>query len=74
MKHVAAVAAKWFAVVAAVLGFWATPAFAAAETQPQKLTDAELAVFLLISGVVGVFMPDTAGKSLEQIEAERAPA
>lgn len=32
-----------------------------------------LTLFLLISGVVGYFwMPDTSGKSLEQIEAERA--
>lgn len=31
-----------------------------------------LMIFLLISGVVGfVFMPNTAGKSLEEIEAER---
>lgn len=34
-----------------------------------------LTVFLAISGVVGFFfMPDTSGKSLEQIEAERARA
>jgi inositol transporter-like SP family MFS transporter len=32
-----------------------------------------LSLFLAISGVVGFFwMPDTSGKSLEQIEAERA--
>jgi inositol transporter-like SP family MFS transporter len=32
-----------------------------------------LSLFLLISGVVGFFwMPDTSGKSLEQIETERA--
>lgn len=32
-----------------------------------------LTLFLLISGAVGFFfMPDTSGKSLEQIEAERA--
>jgi MFS transporter, SP family, inositol transporter len=32
-----------------------------------------LMIFLLISGVVGfVFMPNTAGKSLEEIEAERS--
>ena len=32
-----------------------------------------LTLFLVISGVVGFFaMPDTTGKSLEQIEAERA--
>ncbi|MFI6702336.1 MFS transporter [Streptomyces sp. NPDC050509] len=34
-----------------------------------------LSVFLLISGVVGYFfMPDTSGKTLEMIEAERATA
>ncbi len=34
-----------------------------------------LTLFLLISGVVGFFgMPDTSGKSLEQIESERAGA
>jgi MFS transporter, SP family, inositol transporter len=32
-----------------------------------------LMIFLLISGVVGfLFMPNTAGKSLEEIEAERS--
>ena len=32
-----------------------------------------LTLFLVISGGVGyLFMPDTSGKSLEQIEAERA--
>ena len=31
-----------------------------------------LTLFLVVSGVVGyAFMPDTSGKSLEQIEAER---
>ncbi|MFJ7997010.1 MFS transporter [Streptomyces sp. NPDC096310] len=34
-----------------------------------------LSLFLLISGVIGyVFMPDTCGKTLEMIEAERATA
>src|SRR4051812_12289479 len=46
MRQVAVVATKYFAVIAAVFGFWATPAFAAHETQPAaqpaKLTDAEL--------------------------------
>jgi inositol transporter-like SP family MFS transporter len=32
-----------------------------------------LTLFLVISGTVGyIFMPDTSGKSLEQIESERA--
>jgi inositol transporter-like SP family MFS transporter len=30
-----------------------------------------LMLFLMISGVIGYFMPDTSGKSLEQIETER---
>jgi hypothetical protein len=38
--------AKYLAVIAAVFGFWATPAFAAGQTgstaQPAKLSDAEL--------------------------------
>jgi hypothetical protein len=46
MKHVVVVATKYFAVIAAVFGFWATPAFAAGQqeqtAEPTRLTDAEL--------------------------------
>ena len=46
MKHIAVVVGKYFAVIAAVFGFWATPAFAAGQAgstaEPAKLTDAEL--------------------------------
>ena len=46
MQHVAAVARKYLAVIAAVFGFWATPVFAAGQStpaaEPAKLTDAEL--------------------------------
>lgn len=61
-----------FGVARVILGFWSffVPALAAKGI-------AEIAglltLFLAISGAVGYFfMPDTAGKSLEQIEAERA--
>jgi hypothetical protein len=46
MKRVAVVATKYFAIIAAVFGFWATPAFAAGQqantAEPTRLTDAEL--------------------------------
>jgi hypothetical protein len=42
MKRVAVVATKYLAVIAAVFGFWMTPAFAGQDAQPAKLTDAEL--------------------------------
>jgi inositol transporter-like SP family MFS transporter len=54
------------------LGIWSffVPVLAATGIRPVALL---LMIFLLISGIVGyVWMPDTAGKSLEQIEAERA--
>jgi MFS transporter, SP family, inositol transporter len=53
------------------LGVWSffVPVLAATGIRPVALL---LTVFLLVSGVVGfVWMPDTAGKSLEQIERER---
>ena len=56
------------------LGVWSffVPVLAATGIRPVALL---LMVFLLISGVVGYFwMPDTAGKSLEQIEQERGTA
>lgn len=61
-----------FGVARTVLGIWSlfVPALAAAGIRPVA---AILSVFLLISGLTGfLFMPDTAGKSLEQIESERA--
>jgi inositol transporter-like SP family MFS transporter len=56
------------------LGVWSffVPVLAATGVRPVALL---LMIFLLISGVVGYFwMPDTAGKSLEQIEQERGTA
>ncbi|MFI5607961.1 MFS transporter [Amycolatopsis sp. NPDC051903] len=61
-----------FGVARTVLGIWSffVPALATAGIGPVA---ALLALFLLISGVAGYFfMPDTSGKSLEQIESERA--
>ncbi|MHA6619067.1 MFS transporter [Pseudonocardia sp. DLS-67] len=63
-----------FGVARTLLGIWSffVPILAAVEIGPVALL---LTVFLLISGVIGFFwMPDTVGKSLEQIEAERAAA
>jgi MFS transporter, SP family, inositol transporter len=61
-----------FGVARTILGFWSffVPVLASAGIgQVAGL----LTLFLVISGVVGFFfMPDTSGKSLEQIEAERA--
>jgi MFS transporter, SP family, inositol transporter len=54
-----------------ILGAWSffVPVLAEAGIRPVALL---LMIFLLISGAVGFFfMPHTAGKSLEQIEAER---
>jgi len=61
-----------FSAARLVLGLWSffVPQLAGAGIAPVA---ALLAVFLAVSGVVGFFfMPDTSGKSLEQIEAERA--
>lgn len=61
-----------FGVARVVLGIWSffVPMLAHAGI---KQIAALLTLFLAISGVVGYFfMPDTSGKSLEQIEAERA--
>ncbi|MFE0021336.1 MFS transporter [Amycolatopsis sp. NPDC059021] len=63
-----------FGVARAILGVWSffVPVLAEAGIGPVA---ALLALFLLISGLVGyLFMPDTSGKSLEQIETERALA
>lgn len=61
-----------FGVARIVLGVWSffVPVLASAGIRPVA---GLLALFLAISGVVGYFfMPDTSGKSLEQIETERA--
>lgn len=61
-----------FGVARTVLGIWSffVPVLAGAGIGPVA---ALLALFLLISGAAGYFfMPDTSGKSLEDIEAERA--
>jgi MFS transporter, SP family, inositol transporter len=55
-----------------LLGIWSffVPVLASLSIRPVALI---LMICLLISGVVGyVFMPNTAGKSLEEIEAERS--
>lgn len=63
-----------FGIARTVLGVWSffVPVLAGAGIGPVA---ALLSVFLIISGGVGFFfMPDTSGKSLESIEAERAAA
>ncbi|WP_086819647.1 MFS transporter [Allokutzneria sp. NRRL B-24872] len=63
-----------FGVARVLLGVWSffVPMLASASIGPVA---ALLAGFLLVSGVVGYFfMPDTVGKSLEQIEKERGVA
>jgi MFS transporter, SP family, inositol transporter len=63
-----------FGVARTLLGIWSffVPVLAAVEIGPVALL---LTAFLTVSGVVGFFfMPDTVGKSLEQIERERAAA
>ena len=61
-----------FGVARFLLGIWSffVPVLASLSIRPVALI---LMIFLLISGVVGfIFMPNTAGKSLEEIEAERS--
>jgi inositol transporter-like SP family MFS transporter len=63
-----------FGVARTILGIWSflVPMLAGAGIRPVA---ALLTLFLVISGVVGFFgMPNTSGKTLEQIEAERARA
>jgi inositol transporter-like SP family MFS transporter len=60
-----------FGTARVVLGIWSlfVPVLAGVGIEPVALL---LAIFLTISGAVGfLFMPNTAGKSLEEIEAER---
>ncbi|MGH3148488.1 MAG: MFS transporter [Rubrobacter sp.] len=61
-----------FGTARVVLGIWSlfVPVLAGVDIRPVALM---LTIFLTISGVVGfLFLPDTAGKSLEEIEAERS--
>ncbi|HYZ06104.1 MAG TPA: MFS transporter [Rubrobacter sp.] len=61
-----------FGVARLLLGIWSffVPVLASLSIRPVALI---LMIFLLISGVVGfLFMPNTAGRSLEEIEAERS--
>ena len=61
-----------FGTARVILGVWSffVPVLAATGIKPVALL---LAIFLTISGVVGfLFLPNTAGKSLEEIESERA--
>lgn len=62
-----------FGVGRTFLGVWSSfvPALAGAGI---RLVATVLTAFLLISGVVRIFIPDTASKPLEQIKAERAAA
>jgi inositol transporter-like SP family MFS transporter len=60
-----------FGTARVILGAWSffVPVLAGAGIRPVALL---LMIFLLISGAIGFFfLPHTAGKSLEQIEAER---
>ena len=61
-----------FGVARTLLGIWSffVPMLATAGIRPVASL---LTLFLVISGTVGFFfMPDTSGKTLEQIEVERA--
>ncbi|MGH3424322.1 MAG: MFS transporter [Nocardioidaceae bacterium] len=61
-----------FGLARVVLGFWSFFVPVLAETGIRPVAGL-LAVFLLISGAVGFFfMPDTVGRSLDEIEADRA--
>ena len=63
----AVIAPHWTQLDGLIWSFF-VPTIAAAGFEGVALI---LAIFLIISGVVGfLFMPNTAGKSLEEIEAE----
>lgn len=60
-----------FGIARTVLGFWSLIVPILASAGIAQIAGL-LVLFLLISGVVGyVYMPDTSGKTLEQIETER---
>jgi inositol transporter-like SP family MFS transporter len=60
-----------FGLARIVMGVWSLFVPVLARSGIKEVA-ALLVLFLLISGIVGyVFMPDTSGKTLEQIEAER---
>ncbi|MEN8654908.1 hypothetical protein ABCR94_31055 [Streptomyces sp. 21So2-11] len=40
--------------------------------RPRPTVAAFLTICLLVAGVIGMFMPNTTGKSLDQLEVERA--
>lgn len=64
-----------FGVARTLLGIWSfiAPTLINEQNPNFHALAFMLSLFLVISGVVGFFfMPDTSGKSLEQIEAERA--
>jgi inositol transporter-like SP family MFS transporter len=62
-----------FGVVRLLIGVWSFFVPVIAETGFESLA-LILTIFLTISGIVGfLFMPNTAGKSLEEIEDERNP-
>lgn len=66
-----------FGVARTLLGIWSLIAPMLIDDQHPNFHALALmlTLFLVVSGVVGFFfMPDTSGKSLEQIEAERAGA
>ena len=61
-----------FGMARVVLGIWSffVPVLAGVGIRPVALM---LTIFLVISGAVGfLFLPNTAGKSLEEIEVERS--
>jgi len=62
-----------FAIARTEIGIWSLFVPILAASGGFKTMSAILMVLLLVSGVIGwLFMPNTAGKSLEQIQEERA--
>lgn len=62
-----------FGVARVILGVWSffVPVLASTGITPVA---AVLTACMVVCGVLGLFMPNTAGKSLDLIESERAPA